>query len=460
MKVAIVGGGWAGMAAAVQLSLSGHQPTVFEASRQLGGRGRNLDLPGGINATVTVDNGQHILIGAYAECLRLMKVVGVEPEAALLRKPLAIRYANGSGIRFPKLPAPLDALVGIASASGWSLGERAALLTRAVRWRLQGFRCADQATVADICNGLPKRLLNEFIEPLCVSALNLSAAQASGSIFLRVLHDSLFAGTGGSHFLVPRCGLGDLFPVPAAQWLQSRGHAVHTASRIQELTAQGQQWLLRTSNQAIASELEQTRFDAVLMACPPHEAARLALLAAEDERLPAIDGVHYQNWAQTAQALEHTAIATVYARTSHRLCENLPWLALQNNNHHGQQMPAQFVFDRGHLHTQDAAQQGLMAFVISDCSTGHDTDREALQHQVLEQARQQLGWQDIEAVQTVVEKRATFACRPDVKRPDMKLGHGLWACGDYIAGAYPATLEGAVRSGIAAADELVKADQS
>ena len=445
MQVAIIGGGWAGMAAAVQLSLSGHHPTVFEASRQLGGRARNLELPGGVEA----DNGQHILIGAYAECLRLMRTVGVDPAQALLRKPLAMRYADGCGLSFPNLPAPLDALIGIASSSGWSLRERAALLGRALRWRVQGFRCADAATVADICTGLPGRLLDEFIEPLCVSALNLPAAQASGSIFLRVLHDALFAGTGGSHFLVPRCGLGDLFPVPAAQWLQSRGHAVHTASRIQELIPQGQQWQLHTSNPAIATELEQSRFDAVLLACPPHEAARLTLLTAEDERLSARESVHYQDWAQTAQKLEHTAIGTVYAHTSHRLSESLPWLAL----HPGAQTPAQFVFDRGHLHPADTAQQGLMAFVISDCRT----DRETLQHQVLEQARQQLGWQDIKAMQTVVEKRATFACKPAVKRPEMGLGHGLWACGDYIAGPYPATLEGAVHSAMAAANQLVKA---
>lgn len=447
MQVAIIGGGWAGMAAAVQLSLSGHQPTVFEAGRQLGGRARNLELP----SCTIADNGQHILIGAYAECLRLMRVVDVTPEQALLRRPLAMRYADGGGLSFPNLPAPLDALVGIASASGWSLRERAALLGRALRWRVQGFRCADAATVADICSGLPKRLLDEFIEPLCVSALNLPAVQASGSIFLRVLHDALFAGTGGSHFLVPRCGLGDLFPVPAAQWLQDRGHAVHTASRIQELSPQGQQWLLRCTNPAIAAELEQSRFDAVLLACPPQEAARLALLAAEDLRLPARDGVHYQHWAQSAQALEHTAIATVYARSSHRLAAGLPWLALQP----GEQAPAQFVFDRGHLQPSDGTQQGLMAFVVSDCRT----DRQALEQQVLEQARQQLGWQDIQAVLTVVEKRATFACRPGVKRPGLELGHGLWACGDYVSGPYPATLEGAVRCALAAAEELVRKDQ-
>ena len=97
-----------------------------------------------------------------------------------------------------------------------------------------------------------------------------------------------------------------------------------------------------------------------------------------------------------------------------------------------------------------------MAFVISDCRT----DRETLQQQVLEQALKQLGWQDIEAVQTVVEKRATFACRPGIERPGIALGRSLWACGDYIAGPYPATLEGAVRSGLQAVDGLVRADQN
>ena len=448
MKIAVIGGGWAGMAAAVRLAQQGHAPEVFEASRTLGGRARALMLGASDTPQVEADNGQHILIGAYSESLQLMRAVGQAPEQLLLRKPLAMRFADGSGLSFPRWPAPLDALAGIASAKGWTLAERAALLHRAVRWRLQGFRCAETATVADVCASLPARLMDEFIEPLCVSALNLPAAQASGSVFLRILKDALFAGSGGSHFLVPRCSLSDLFPAPAAMWLQKQGLAVHTGCRVQELIPSGAQWQLRVQQPELATQLEQTRFDAVVLACPPQEAARLALGASEDERLPARAGVQYQRWAAEAQALQHTAIATVYARTSHRLPANLPWLALRPHAN----APAQFVFDRGHLHQGDAGQQGLMAFVISDCQV----ERQMLQQQVLQQASKELGWSDITPVQTVIEKRATFACTPALQRPAPELGHGLWACGDYVAGPYPATLEGAVRSASAAVEGLLK----
>ena len=99
------------------------------------------------------------------------------------------------------------------------------------------------------------------------------------------------------------------------------------------------------------------------------------------------------------------------------------------------------MFDRGQL----GGPPGLLAFVVSASS---DT-KEVLQAQVLQQARTQLKLA-LEPVQTVVEKRATFACIPALVRPAMHIAPGLLACGDYIEGPYPATLEGAVRSGWAA----------
>ena len=95
-KIAVVGAGWAGLSAAVCATQAGHQVTLFEASRHWGGRARSLALQG--NEAVTVDNGQHILIGAYHQCLRMMKSVGVQEETALWRLPLQLIKPDGTGL--------------------------------------------------------------------------------------------------------------------------------------------------------------------------------------------------------------------------------------------------------------------------------------------------------------------------------------------------------------------------
>ncbi len=152
-----------------------------------------------------------------------------------------------------------------------------------------------------------------------------------------------------------------------------------------------------------------------------------------------------QQWTATAQALQYEAIATVYAfAPGLRLPQ--PMLALRSSATEA----AQFVFDRGQL----GGPQGLLALVVS-ASQG---ERELLQTQVLAQAHAQLAkflkpvlaGRSLQEVQTVVEKRATFACTPALMRPPQHIAPGLVACGDYVEGPYPATLEGAVRSGVAA----------
>ena len=146
-------------------------------------------------------------------------------------------------------------------------------------------------------------------------------------------------------------------------------------------------------------------------------------------------------WAQSAAALDFTAITTVYAwAPGVRLAA--PMLALRATP----EAPAQFVFDRGQLNPADAAAQGVLAFVVS----ASEGEREAVQTAVMQQAAAQLGLPQLQALQTVVEKRATFACTPGLQRPAPEIAPGLWAAGDYVQGPYPATLEGAVRSGLAA----------
>ena len=429
VNVAVIGAGWAGCAAAVEATRLGHHVTVFEASRTAGGRARRLDVVHG-GQTLRLDNGQHILIGAYAETLKLMADVGVDATTALHRTPLTMQLPDGSGLKLPSLPAPLDALVGILRAKGWSWSDRLSLLKTATQWQLRKFQCSPHQSVADLCKGVSQRVMAALIEPLCVSALNTPADRARGQVFLRVLRDSLFAVNGGSNLLLPRVDLSALLPDAALAWLAERGGQVNLAVRVQSIQpAVGNRWQLTSG-----ADANLGLFDSLILACPPVDAARLARSSA----LPSSDRL---SWINLAENLHYEAIATVYAMaTGTRLAQ--PMLALSSSPAY----PAQFVFDRGQL----GSPAGLLAFVIS-ASQQSSTELTPL---IAAQAAAQLGINDLHILQTVVEKRATFACTPNLQRPGQRIAPGLLACGDYVNGPYPATLEGAVRSGLEVARQV------
>ena len=441
MKVAVIGAGWAGCAAAVEATRLGHSVILFESARVAGGRARRVDssVQG---QPLALDNGQHILIGAYTETLRLMQTLGVDPASSFLTLPLRLQFPCGDGLALPRSallaawpngprwPSAWQAAWGIARARGWTWGDKASLLRLALRWRAAGFACAPGMSVAALCKGLSPRAMRGLVEPLCVSALNTPAERACAQVFLRVLKDSLFSQPGGADLLLPRVDLSALLPEAALSWLAAHGPAPRLGARVQTLVRCATGWQLSASGSAGANDIEEN-FDAVLLACPPPEAARLA-----------VDKDVNADWAAHAASLQHESIATVYARlTSPPAYANSlaqPMLAL----HGSADAPAQFVFDRGQL----GGPAGLLAFVVS-ASVG---DKALISAQVLAQGQAQLGL-ELELVQTIVEKRATFACTPGLQRPAAQIAPGLLACGDYVAGPYPATLEGAVRSGLHAA---------
>ena len=460
LRLAVIGAGWAGLAAAVRAALAGHEVSVFEAAREPGGRARavTLLLPDG--RSIRADNGQHILIGAYSATLALMRRVGVEPDALLLRRALALRYPDGRGMALPPLglarllPAPVAAALGMVCARGWPWRARLALLRRAHQWQRMRFACAAQASVADLCQGLPAPLLDEFIEPLCVSALNTPPHEASGAVFLRVLHDALFAVAGGADALLPRTDLGQLWPRPALQWLAAQGAQVHLGQRVLALaaaesaefaeSAPGAAWQVQTAQGA-------QRFDAVVLATSASHA--LPLLEGALPTLDAQAAAAVQGWMAQTAALRFTAITTVYAQAeSDNAAATLlpaPMLALRS----GPQAPAQFVFERDALHPApllirrsgeaEHAPTRVLAFVVSNSGAHPAVDLPAA---VAAQAQRQLGL-PVRVLRSVCEKRATFACTPALERPPAAIAYGLAAAGDYLQGPYPATLEGAMRSG-------------
>ena len=431
MKLAVVGAGWAGLAAAVRATQAGHAVTVFEMALQPGGRARELVVEG-----LALDNGQHILIGAYRETLALMRTVGADVGAGLLRRPLELRYPDGRGLRLPAGPAWLVFGLGVARAVGWTPREKFALLRAAAGWALSGFRCAPGTTVDELCRPLPPAVRALMIDPLCVAALNTPAPTADAAVLLRVLKDALFGGAGGADLLLPRRSLGALLPQPALAWLQARGVALHLGRRVQSLA------MLDESQAAAAGSgpgsgsdrgprwaVDGEAFDGVVLACTAAEAARLAQGVAP-------------RWAAQAQALRYEPIVTVYLRCpGARLAA--PMMALAE----GPQAPAQFVFD----HQALGASPGVFAFVVSGARAWVEAGLEATAAAVLKQAREAFPaatWPTPpEVLRVVAEKRATFQCVPGLHRPPAAIAPGLVAAGDYVQGPYPATLEGAVRAG-------------
>ena len=425
-KIAVIGAGWAGLAAAITAAQEGHKVCVFEASRHWGGRARTLPSTQAISANF--DNGQHILIGAYQQTLTLMRAVGVNIDAALWRTPLKLLDANGKGLSLPNAPFPLNLLWGISFAKDWKVSDKWSLLQTAWQWQRMKFECNANFTVRDVCQGLSPQIWRDLIEPLCVSALNTPAHLASGAVFLRVLKDAVFGPPGSSDLLLPRCDLGKIFPQSAIQWLESHNATCRLGTRVAsiQLNQTGpERW-----------KIDEEGFDHVVVATPAWDAAHLI-------------APFNATWANTATALSHEAIATVYIQAHRNLKLPQPMLALASDP----QAPAQFVFDRGQL-MANGSTPGLLAFVVS----ATEDQKQDLEKKVLKQAKALLRTmnaesppsEQLEIVQTVVEKRATFACIPHLIRPNATAFEGISVCGDYVAGPYPATLEGAVMSGIEA----------
>jgi squalene-associated FAD-dependent desaturase len=414
--IAVIGGGWAGLAAAIEATRLGADVTLFEMAGRLGGRARALDVDG-----IALDNGQHICIGAYTETLRLMATVGIAEDSAFLRLPLRVQYPDGAGLELRGGP-PLVAFAGaVWRHPRWRPPEKAALLVAATRWLSARFRCAPELTVARLTERLPLTVRTELIDPLCVAALNTPASEASARVFLRVLGDALFSGRGSADLLLPRISLGAAFPEPALRWLGHAGATLRLNHRVAALVRDETRW-----------RIDGDAFDEVVMAASPVEAARLV-------------GPLDSTWAAAAAALRYEPIVTVYLRSVGTQLPQ-PMLAL----HADAAAPAQFVFDRGRL----GGPAGLLAFVVSGAADWVAAGSAATLDAIRRQAMTALGdWLQgpLETVQVVTEKRATFRCTPGLQRPPMLIAPGLVAAGDHVAGPYPSTLEGAVRSGVAAA---------
>lgn len=420
-RVAIIGGGYAGMAAAVTLAERGVPVTVFEAGATLGGRARRVALNG-----VALDNGLHILIGAYRETLRLIAQVHPDAASALMRLPLDWHVHQQLHLRAPRLPAPLHLAVALFTASGVPLQERWAAIGMMRALRKSAFRLAHDTTVAALLqqHGQGPILTQHLWYPLCVSALNTPATNASAQLFLNVLRDGLNADRAGSDLLIARVDLGALFPEPAADYVRARGGDVFTTRRVTAIDPVARGFDMTVGN-------DTRNCSHVVCALPPHQVtAFLAGISALTETLTAV------------QAFDYQPITSVYLQFAGRVHLPSPMIGIADGLAH-------WFFDREAI----CGQPGLVGVVISADGPHRDLPQDELAARVHDELATRFGpLPPLSWSRVITEKRATFSATPGLQRPLQQTPlANFWLAGDYTRSDYPATLEAAVRSGITCA---------
>lgn len=442
--MAVVGAGWAGCAAAVELARAGHQVTLFEAARVAGGRARRVALE-----PRALDNGQHILLGAYTETLRLLKLVGIDPRQALLNLPLQMRYPPGSGgmdFIAPRWPAPLHLAAALLRCGGLTFDDKLALARFSTSARWMGWQQHSDCSVSALLARLDQtpRLIALMWRPLCLAALNTPPERASAQVFLNVLRDSLGARRRASDMLLPRVDLSALFPERAIDYVLGRGGALRAGATVTALRQRDDgDWHVEVRGEAMGRNWTGF-FSGVVLAVPASQAAQL---------LAPLPGAQVAAAVANMHAFKPEAISTCYLEYPTTVRLDQPFFALLDDpavGHWGQ-----FVFDRGQL---DPAQAGLLAVIVSASGAAAQLRQPMLAKAIALQlasvfVRPELGnplWS-----QVITEKRATFSCTPGLARPSNATGlPGLMLAGDYTASDYPATIEAAMRSGVQAAAGL------
>jgi squalene-associated FAD-dependent desaturase len=425
---AVIGAGWSGLAAALVLARAGRRVTVFEASRNLGGRARSVNLTDGPydGESLRIDNGQHVLIGAYRETLRLMRVAGVDVDRALLRMPLDLHYADGFRMRAARMPYPLNLLSALLGCKTIRKSEAMRAMRMMAMLRLRKFRVQPDITVSEL---LSRHAQSDAIrihlwEPLCVSALNTPPHRASAQIFANVLRDGLTGRRENSDLMVPRIDLGRLFPEPAVERLRAMGARVELGTPIRQIT--------RRRNRFILDDREEEYATVILAVAPQHAGALLAGMIETQEARSRIDELAYE------------PIVTCYLQYGTEMKLPSPMLGFSGGL-------LQWAFDRGQL--GNVRHAGLIAAVISASGAHEVFSSDTLATKVAEEISSVTGRNDMPRWNRVInEKRATWSCRPGVLRPAMRTPlPGLLLAGDYLEGEYPGTLEAAARNGVAAA---------
>lgn len=454
MKIAIIGAGWAGLAATHYAYKQGINVDVFEASHTLGGRARTVYNS---KLSCNLDNGQHILLGAYNKTLELMQQLGLNTEDLFIRHPLHIESADNSfkiklssSINqlpypyrfFAKLsktkPADLIFLHGLINTRGISYLEKLnlALAIRTLKSKNWLITATCTAHVWLKSQKQSKNIIKNFWQPLCIAALNTPLDKACAQLFANVLRDSLGAYPRDSDILISKVNLSELWP---NQLLNIENHNENNSLKHTHIS------VFKGKNITDLKAIKNN-YDAVILACNITSSIRLLNSIGANT-------LTQNNFLDNLKKFEFNPISTISLQLKDKwhLPENMYMLTEQR----------ELGFYGQWLFTNIPAFPNIANIVISDAKDAIKHSQNELISLVTKQLQQQTkrfgAMPAVVDYQIITEKRATFYAYPALWRPDVTTPwDNVFIAGDFTDTAYPAVLEGAVRSGIKAAAACVE----
>lgn len=436
----VLGGGIAGIAAAVRLAGNGMRPILIESRPYLGGRARSFIHP---KTGDEIDNGQHLMMGCYHATFALLEQLGTR-DLVELQPALRVEFREPGGensvLAAPRfLPSQLGMMAAMLRLKGLSGRERRALLAVGldVRLRTPG---PDETTREYLHRlGQSPRAQERLWDPIIIATLNTPPERASARLFAEVMRRAFLGPGTDSQLAFPRTGLSHLID-PAREFIESRGGHVITGATITGLHHPLDGYVVKLKDH-------------------PEIAAEQVIAALPWRQLrPLLRGTFAGEHERPAAEMEYVPIVSLYLWYDRDPADLPVFAALLGTQ-------VQWMFNRRKMGTPpNPAFPGLIACTISSAfsqSEAPGKEVAVMADRELREAFPELREARLLDWLVIKEKHATFAATPNAAqgRPGPRTGRcspGYYLAGDWTDTGLPATIEGAAQSGFAAADALLE----
>jgi squalene-associated FAD-dependent desaturase len=398
VKVAVVGGGLAGLAAALELVDSGHEVVVLEARPTFGGKVQTLPRREG-DPDPPPDNGQHVALGCFEQYLSFLERIG--SAAWAVRVPLDLPVLDERG----RAATIGYGLVPLLRYRHLSLPDRvrvAALVARLPRL------VPGRETFGEFLrrHGQSRTAIDRFWDVFIRPALNLRTEEADAGAAVFTVLTAMRSGRRASDLILPAAPLGDMHGGAARRALEEAGAELRADARV--------------------ADLAEVEADAIVLAVPPDEASRLL-----DE-----------DWS-----FEPSPIVSVHLLVDRRLVGQQAALL---------RSPVHWIFDRGRLTGHEPERGQYLTVISSGVPELMKLRGRELVDVIVHEVKERLGEAEVLWSRVSREPDATIALRPGVVRPAPGLvREGVALAGAWTDTGWPATMEGAVRSGRSAVQALL-----